>query len=429
LTLIARWIALLVGLAWFGYVIFAAEYLAIVNRHRELPRDNTTYVNLERLVKDVAASHAYASLVAAQTAALDENLARSAAGEFVKNARSAANANVVPALETRFGPILSGASIVDDAVSKPAIDVGMLREGLHSAGDMLQTLVLIVGEGRKAELRNLGLESDVDVRPLIALLAAYGLFVAAVGYVAVVQLRGAGAPGAPAAQPQHALRFTGPTRPLMIGVIAVLLGFVVVLNRERLWDAIPSVSGAEQQIGAEAAYQAYEADDVATALRIARPLAEQGDARAQTLIGLIFHLGREVPRDESEARRWFLRAAEQGDPDAPSYLGRIHYEGRGVPQDYVEAAKWYRLAAERNNPTAQYNLGIMYWNGKGVERDKISAHVWFNLASAGFPETESRRRSSSIRTRDLVGSEMSSNEIAEAQKRAREWKPKQTPQS
>jgi hypothetical protein len=82
-----------------------------------------------------------------------------------------------------------------------------------------------------------------------------------------------------------------------------------------------------------------------------------------------------------------------------------------------------------NNPTAQYNLGIMYWNGKGVERDKISAHVWFNLASAGFPETESRRRSSAIRTRDLVGSEMSSNEIAEAQKRAREWKPKQTPQS
>ena len=67
--------------------------------------------------------------------------------------------------------------------------------------------------------------------------------------------------------------------------------------------------------------------------------------------------------------------------------------------------------------SAQYSLGGMYLNGHGVPRDYTAAHMWFNLAAAsGFPDAE--------KTRDSVAARMTPEQIAEAQKLAREWKPK-----
>ncbi len=80
----------------------------------------------------------------------------------------------------------------------------------------------------------------------------------------------------------------------------------------------------------EEAWDADQRGDHATAMRLWRPLAEQGDAAAQSLLGIMY------------------------------------YEGQGVPQDYAEAVKWYRLAAEQGNATAQNNLGGMYDNGRGA---------------------------------------------------------------
>ena len=52
--------------------------------------------------------------------------------------------------------------------------------------------------------------------------------------------------------------------------------------------------------------------------------------------------------------------AEQGNATAQSNLGVMYYNGKGVIQDYAEAFKWYRLAAEQGYATAQSNLGVMY---------------------------------------------------------------------
>ena len=73
--------------------------------------------------------------------------------------------------------------------------------------------------------------------------------------------------------------------------------------------------------GANAAYVAYKNEDDHTALRIARPLAEQGDARAQTVLGLIYQRGHAVERDDPRALRWLRRAAAQGDGIAQFHLG------------------------------------------------------------------------------------------------------------
>ena len=57
---------------------------------------------------------------------------------------------------------------------------------------------------------------------------------------------------------------------------------------------------------------AYKRGDYATALREWKPLAEQGDADAQTLLGVMYRKGLGVPQDDKTAVKWYKLAAEQG---------------------------------------------------------------------------------------------------------------------
>ncbi len=84
--------------------------------------------------------------------------------------------------------------------------------------------------------------------------------------------------------------------------------------------------------------------------------------------------------------------------------------------------KWYRKAAEQGNDSAQFNLGVMYTKGRGVPQDYVQAHMWYNLAAAGSPPGEDR--DSAAKNRDIVAERMTPAQIAEAQRLAREWKPK-----
>jgi TPR repeat protein len=114
----------------------------------------------------------------------------------------------------------------------------------------------------------------------------------------------------------------------------------------------------------------------AKSLRLSRPLAELGDPRAQSILGLLYLHGRGVPQDDLGAAYWFRLAAEQGDAHAQFNIGLVYAEGRGMPQDYAEAARWYRLAADRSHAQAQYNLALAYAKGEGVSQDYVSAHMW-----------------------------------------------------
>ena len=202
-----------------------------------------------------------------------------------------------------------------------------------------------------------------------------------------------------------------------VASLFLVLGFVIAVGLKPLWLAIPQrilAFGTEQPAQrVDAAYAAYQKRDYAVALRLVRPMAEQGDARAQSLLGLIYFEGRGVRRDEAEAMKWYRRAADQGDADAQLEIGDMYYEGRGVAQDYSEAARWYRLAADRGNASAQYNLGISYARGAGVPQDNVVAHMWFNLAAARFTSPMSRVRA--VGNRDAVARRMSPEEIARAQ--------------
>jgi TPR repeat protein len=124
---------------------------------------------------------------------------------------------------------------------------------------------------------------------------------------------------------------------------------------------------------------AFDRQDYAAALQLCRPLAEQGDAHAQTR------------------------------------LAGMYYNGQSVQRDYGEAASWVRKAAEQDYAPAQKYLGIMYWNGQGVPQDAILAYMWLNLAATHEPDAAGDR--------DEAASQMTPDEVAKAQRLTREWKP------
>src|SRR5579883_3511133 len=92
---------------------------------------------------------------------------------------------------------------------------------------------------------------------------------------------------------------------------------------------------------------AFARGDYATALRLLRPLAEQGDAYAQAELGFMYAKGRGVAQDYGQAAQWFRKAADKGDAFAQANLGLLYATGQGVARDYAAAASWYRKAAEK----------------------------------------------------------------------------------
>ena len=171
-----------------------------------------------------------------------------------------------------------------------------------------------------------------------------------------------------------------------------------------------SVYGDDLQDGLDA----YQKQDYKTAHRLWLPLAEQGVADAQYNLGVMYDNGEGVPQDDKEAVKWYRLSAEQGIAKAQYVLGVKYETEQGVFQDYKKAVKWYRISAEQGLAESQFNLGKMSQYGKGVIQDYVEAHKWFNIAGANGVDIGPRNR-------DLVESQMTSAQIAEAQKLAREW--------
>ena len=126
--------------------------------------------------------------------------------------------------------------------------------------------------------------------------------------------------------------------------------------------------------------EATERGDYQTAFKLWLPLAEQGNAISQFLVGVMYFEGQGVKQDDFEAVKWYRKAAEQGDADAQYNLGVMYRVGQGVKQDYFEAMKWYRKTAEQGNSKAQVILGLAYIYGKGVQVNKPLAKEWFGKA-------------------------------------------------
>ncbi|TSA43924.1 hypothetical protein D4R49_01485 [bacterium] len=126
---------------------------------------------------------------------------------------------------------------------------------------------------------------------------------------------------------------------------------------------------------------AFQRNDYATALRLWRPLANQGKAEAQFNIGLMYDGGLGVKEDRREAANWYRLAANQGYAAAQYNLGVMYGRGAGVNQDSGESIKWFRMAASRGYADAEFILGMRYKSGVHVAQDNVEAVKWFLLAA------------------------------------------------
>jgi len=109
-----------------------------------------------------------------------------------------------------------------------------------------------------------------------------------------------------------------------------------------------------------------------------RKAADQGDAGAQSHLGVAYENGYGVPEDDIEALKWYRKAAGQGDADAQFNLGMMYAKGYG---DGAEAVKWFRKAAGQGNAAGQYGLGMMYVKGEGIPKDSAEAVEWYRKAA------------------------------------------------
>ena len=82
--------------------------------------------------------------------------------------------------------------------------------------------------------------------------------------------------------------------------------------------------------------------------------------------------------------------------------------------DYAMALREWLPLAEQGNEKAQALLGGMYYKGHGVQQDDVNAAMWLDLAARQGDQSAARLRNHAI-------SEMTPDQIADAQRLAREW--------
>jgi TPR repeat protein len=143
-----------------------------------------------------------------------------------------------------------------------------------------------------------------------------------------------------------------------------------------------AMTGAALAGTLDEARAAIESDDYAAALALWEPLAEEGNAEAQSGLGYMYH------------------------------------NGYGVARDYERALYWYRRAAEQGYALAQFSLGFHYERGLGIQRDLVQAYVWYSLAE---DRTGGALRDLMVDNRERVAANLTLAQIAEAERLASEW--------
>jgi TPR repeat protein len=127
--------------------------------------------------------------------------------------------------------------------------------------------------------------------------------------------------------------------------------------------------------------QAYLNKDYESALKILKPLAEEGNSQAQITLGLMYDYGHGVEKDQAESIKWYRMAAEQGVPLVQHDIGVKYFQGQGVEQNYLEAAKWWELSANAGIADSQFNLGLMHYRGIGIPKNYVKAGKLFEDAA------------------------------------------------
>lgn len=120
---------------------------------------------------------------------------------------------------------------------------------------------------------------------------------------------------------------------------------------------------------------AWQAGRYADAIRGAQSLANDGNARAQALLGRAYYEGIGLPRDYNWALTWFEKAVAHGNADAMFFLGLMHEHGRGVPRSLTRALDLFDRAAALGQRYAQMEAKGMRLQD---ESNRVTARIHAN---------------------------------------------------
>lgn len=159
----------------------------------------------------------------------------------------------------------------------------------------------------------------------------------------------------------------------------------------------------------------FERGEYSKAFAELLPDARKGDPRAQYVVGVILLNDLvEPPAPDQDAVYWITKAAEQNYIQAQTELARMYRSGDHVEQDFAKMVEWYARAAEEGDVGAQLFVADAYAYGQGVEVDLIAAYMWYDIALDYWGPL-------AVRARDLIAEQMTAEQIAEAERRARSW--------
>lgn len=152
--------------------------------------------------------------------------------------------------------------------------------------------------------------------------------------------------------------------------------------------------------------------------------AERGVKEAQYNLALALGEGRLAAQDLAASAKWCRRAAEQGFADAQLWLGLLYRRGQGVRPDNSEALKWILGAADQGHAVAQHTLALLLHDIFGAHDDcadlHVEAYMWSSIAS---DKLWGENQAASAALRGALAQKLTGAQIAEAERRARQWRP------
>lgn len=148
-------------------------------------------------------------------------------------------------------------------------------------------------------------------------------------------------------------------------------------------------------------------------------------------VGRIVKDGNGGIANPTQAARMLKRAAELGNAEAQNALGDLYQSGRGVPKDFEMAARYFAQSAQQGEADGAKNIGLAFARGQGVERNPVQAYFWLGISaldtvSQSISQVDARIREQlddPAAIRDKLARSMKDEDIAEAQRLAREWRP------
>jgi hypothetical protein len=209
-----------------------------------------------------------------------------------------------------------------------------------------------------------------------------------------------------------------------------------------------------------AGQEAWLAGKLALAVTNFRPLAEDGDAKAQGVLGqILLHGGCGVTADKPEGIKWLRKSAQahdvtgeylfaqallngdgvqeddatafdwakrsalKGNPPAQVGVGYLYFTGRGVKRDYQQAIRWTVMAGEQGAPVALSNIAKSYLSGSGIPKDLHRAMFWISAAIARVPPNQWQMTQRFLQTRYTIARQLSVEDVKKIEQESEKWSP------